>query len=145
MIENIKKDFEKHMASKKFSKKVLDEKKNSLDLFSNEGLPNRKTEEWKFSDIERILNSNIQKLNFFNQVNENDKIDTSELIGNFEHNKIVFFNGFIKNTDFGFEDKNKIEIIRNDEDIDIFSNKTNSLLNLNYAFLSEYIKIKVKK
>merc|ERR1711991_872534 len=26
-----------------------------------------------------------------------------------------------------------------------FSNKTNSLLNLNYAFLSEYIKIKVKK
>ena len=145
MIENIKKDFEKHISSKKFSKKVLDEKKNSLDLFSNEGLPNRKTEEWKFSDIERILNSNIQKLNFFNQVNENEKIDTSELIGNFEHNKIVFFNGFIKNTDFGFEDKNKIEVIRNDEDIDIFSNKTNSLLNLNYAFLSEYIKIKVKK
>ena len=145
MIENIKKDFEKHISSKKFSKKVLDEKKNSLDLFSNEGLPNRKTEEWKFSDIERVLNSNIQKLNFFNQVNENEKIDTSELIGNFEHNKIVFFNGFIKNTDFGFEDKNKIEVIRNDEDIDIFSNKTNSLLNLNYAFLSEYIKIKVKK
>ena len=145
MIENIKKDFEKHISSKKFSKKVLDEKKNSLDLFSNEGLPNRKTEEWKFSDIERVLNSNIQKLNFFNQVNENEKIDTSELIGNFEHNKIVFFNGFIKNTDFGFEDENKIEVIRNDEDIDIFSNKTNSLLNLNYAFLSEYIKIKVKK
>ena len=68
-------------------------KKNSLDLFSNEGLPNRKTEEWKFSDIERILNSNIQKLNFFNQVNENEKIDTSELIGNFEHNKIVFLMG----------------------------------------------------
>ena len=145
MIENIKKDFEKHISSKKFSKKVLNEKKNSLDLFSNEGLPNRKTEEWKFSDIERVLNSNIQKLNFFNQVNENEKIDTSELIGNFEHNKIVFFNGFIKNTDFGFEDENKIEVIRNDEDIDIFSNKTNSLLNLNYAFLSEYIKIKVKK
>ena len=145
MIENIKKDFEKHISSKKFSKKVLDEKKNSLDLFSNEGLPNRKTEEWKFSDIERVLNSNIQKLNFFNQFNENEKIDTSELIGNFEHNKIVFFNGFIKNTDFGFEDENKIEVIRNDEDIDIFSNKTNSLLNLNYAFLSEYIKIKVKK
>ena len=145
MIENIKKDFEKHISSKKFSKKVLNEKKNSLELFSNEGLPNRKTEEWKFSDIERVLNSNIQKLNFFNQVNENEKIDTPELIGNFEHNKIVFFNGFIKNTDFGFEDKNKIEVIRNDEDIDIFSNKTNSLLNLNYAFLSEYIKIKVKK
>ena len=145
MIENIKKDFEKHISSKKFSKKVLNEKKNSLDLFSNEGLPNRKTEEWKFSDIERVLNSNIQKLNFFNQFNENEKIDTSELISNFEHNKIVFFNGFIKNTDFGFEDKNKIEVIRNDEDIDIFSNKTNSLLNLNYAFLSEYIKIKVKK
>ena len=28
MIENIKKDFEKHISSKKFSKKVLNEKKN---------------------------------------------------------------------------------------------------------------------
>ena len=55
MKEQIKIDFEKSFKNSSFSSKNINLKKEFLNKFIKEGLPNKSLENWKFSDINQII------------------------------------------------------------------------------------------
>ena len=144
MKEQLKIDFEKIQKVSSFSSKDIETKKFYLDKFIKSGFPNRKLENWKFLDLEQIINKNINELSFYNDYSTTNKIDTSIFIGGLEHNKIIFINGRIEKIDFSYEDKNQIEIF-DDFKIDYKFDNNNSLIDLNNAFSNKYFKILIKK
>jgi ABC-type transport system involved in Fe-S cluster assembly, permease component len=119
-------------------------KKFSLDNFINKGFPNRKEEDWKFSDLNQIIKKNIGELSFYNDYTSTNKVDTSVFVDGLEHNKIVFINGRIEKIDFDYEKKNQIDIIDQSETINKFDNN-NSLSDLNNALTNKSFKIVIKK
>jgi Fe-S cluster assembly protein SufD len=126
------------------SQKDIEIKKFSLDNFINKGFPNRREEDWKFSDLNQIINKNIGELSFYNDYTSTNKVDTSVFVDGLVHNKIVFINGRIEKIDFDYEKKDQIEIIDQSEIINKFENN-NSLSDLNSAFTNKSFKIVVKK
>ena len=144
MKEQLKIDFEKILKISNFSEKDIKFKKNQLDKFIENGFPGKRLENWKFLDLNQIINKNIENISFFNDYSTTNKIDTSIYIDGLEHNKIIFINGRIEKIEFGYEDKNQIEIYDDIKFEDNFSVK-NSLVNLNNAFSNKYYKILVKK
>ena len=143
MENQLKNDFEKIVKTSGFSKKDIDIKKNYLNKFIKKGFPNRKLENWKFSDISQIIKKNIGELDFFNDYSFKNKIDSSIFVSGLEHNKIVFINGRIEKIEFNYEDENKIEILDKIELKDK-PNFENSLLDLNNALACKYYKFVVK-
>ena len=61
MTEQIKIDFEKTIKTLDLSKDDAKLKKKFLDRFIEKGFPSRKLENWKFSDINQIIQKNIEK------------------------------------------------------------------------------------
>ena len=97
-------DLKKISASSK--KEALERKKN-FDLFLKNGLPNKKDENWKFSDLNFIISKN------FKQITNNDvfKFDKKiDLISDLDHNHIILVNGIFKSCDIRFEQKEKVKI-----------------------------------
>ena len=144
MTEQIKIDFEKTIKASDFSKSDAEFKESFLNKFIAKGFPSKKSENWKFSDINQIIQKNIGELSFYNDYSSSDKIDTSIFIDELEHNKIVFVNGRVEKIDFGFEDKNKIEINEDSKPKDKLENN-NSLIDLNSAFTNKSYKILIKQ
>ena len=144
MSDQIKIDFENTIKTNNFSSEDIESKKHFLNKFIEKGFPNKKLENWKFLDLSQIIKNNIGEINFDNDYNFTNKFDTSKLISDLEHNKIIFVNGRIENLDFSKEDKSEIEIYddvkKNDK-----SDGKNSLIDLNNAFRNKFYKIKVKK
>ena len=144
MKEQLQKDFENTIRNLSLSQKDIEIKKFSLDNFINKGFPNRREEDWKFSDLNQIINKNIGELSFYNDYTSTNKVDTSAFVDGLVHNKIVFINGRIEKIDFDYEKKDQIEIIDQSEIINKFENN-NSLSDLNSAFTNKSFKIVVKK
>jgi len=144
MTEQIKIDFEKTIKALDFSKSDAEFKESFLNKFIAKGFPSKKSENWKFSDINQIIQKNIGELSFYNDYSSSNKIDTSIFIDELEHNKIVFVNGRVEKIDFGFEDKNKIEINEVSKPKDKLENN-NSLIDLNSAFTNKSYKILIKQ
>ena len=144
MTEQIKIDFEKTIKASDFSKSDAEFKESFLNKFIAKGFPSKKSENWKFSDINQIIQKNIGELSFYNDYSSPNKIDTSIFIDELEHNKIVFVNGRVEKIDFGFEDKNKIEINEDSKPKDKLENN-NSLIDLNSAFINKSFKILIKQ
>ena len=144
MEEQLKIDFEKILKNSSFSKKDIEIKKNHLNRFLKSGLPNKKLENWKFSDLRQIIEKNIGDLNFYNDYSSHNKVENSIFVEGLEHNKIVFINGKIEIIDFNYEEKDKIEILDEIELNNNFDN-INSLVNLNNAFTNKHLKIVIKK
>jgi len=144
MEEQLKIDFKKILKSSSFSKKDIEIKENYLNKFLKQGIPNRKLESWKFSDLSQIIKKNIGELSFYNDYSSPNKVDSSIYIDGLEHNKIVFINGRIEIIDFKHEDKDKVKILDEIELNDDFVN-INSLVNLNNAFTNKFFKIVIKK
>ena len=144
MSDQIKIDFENTIKTNNFSSEDIESKKHFLNKFIEKGFPNKKLENWKFLDLSQIIKNNIGEINFDNDYNFTNKFDTSKLISDLEHNKIIFANGRIENLDFSKEDKSEIEIYddvkKNDK-----SDGKNSLIDLNNAFRNKFYKITVKK
>ena len=143
MKEQLQKDFDNTIKNLSLSQKDIEIKKFSLDIFINKGFPNRKEEDWKFSDLNQIINKNIGELSFYNDYTSTNKVDTSVFVDGLEHNKIVFINGRIEKIDFDYEKKGQIEIIDQSEIINQFDNN-NSLSDLNNAFTNKCFKIVIK-
>ena len=124
------------------SKKELIERKKNLDLFLESGFPNKKDENWKFSDLNFIIKSNFK--NVFNNLDFtlNKKI---EIIGDFEHNQIVLVNGAFISSDLKFEEKEKVQIqkIKSSEVNSGYSN--NNLYFLNKALSVGGFNLKIQK
>ena len=144
MKEQLQIDFNNTIKTSSFSKRDIELKQSSLNEFIKTGFPNRKHENWKFSDINQIIKKNIGDLSFYNDYSFSNKIDKSVFVEEFEHNKIVFINGRIEKIDFDYEKKDKIEII-DELEIKHRSNKFNSLIDLNKAFTNKSYKILIKK
>ena len=144
MEKKLKKDFKNILENSNFSKKEIEIKEKHLNKFIQNGLPNRKLESWKFSDISQVIQKNIGDLSFYIDYSSKNEINKGLYIDELEHNKIVFINGKIENINFEQEEKNKIDILDNldfSEDL----NSTNSLINLNNALTNKHFKILVKK
>ena len=144
MEEQIKSDFEKTIKSLNLTDKKVELRKKNLENFIKKGFPNRRVEEWKFSDLSQIISSNINELSFFNSVIDKSDFDQSIIIKNFDHNKIIFINGLLFKVNFDYEEKNNIKIIEND-DFESATGTSNSLIHLNNAFRSSYLKINIKE
>ena len=143
MKEQLQKDFDNIIRNLNLSQKDIEIKKFCLDNFIVKGFPNRKNEDWKFSDLNQIIKKNIGELSFYSDYISTNKIDTSIFVDGLEHNKIVFVNGRIEKIDFNYERKEQIEIIDQSETINKFNAK-NSLSDLNNAFTNKSFKILVK-
>ncbi len=144
MKEQLKIDFEKLLETSNFSKNNIEIKRKNFDNFIEKGFPNKREENWKFSDLNQIISKNIKNLSFYNDLSKPNKIDQSIYIDGLEHNKLVFVNGRIEKIEFDYEEKNKIEIL-DDLVLEKSNNTNNSLLFLNNAFVSKYFKLIVKK
>ncbi len=144
MEEQLKIDFEKKLKDFSYSEQEKKFKETNFKEFLKQGFPNRKLENWKFSDLNQIIQSNIGELTFYNDYKKENKIDKIELISELEHNKIIIVDGKIEKIDFKFEDKDKIEILVEQGEETIKEN-INSLINLNNAFSNKFCKIIIKK
>ena len=144
MEERLKIDFEKSFKNSSFSTKNINIKKEFLNKFIKEGLPNKSLENWKFSDISQIIKKEIGDLSFYNDISAPSKIDPSIYLNGLEQNSIVFVNGRPEKIDFQFEEKNKLEILDDFELNKDYSN-INSLINLNNAFVDKSFKIVIKE
>ena len=141
MLNEIKSIFEKSLNEGDFSNSQKNIKEKNFNRFIEQGFPNRRIEDWKFSDLNQIISTNFENLDF-SKKNIGKNVDV-DLINEFEHNKIIFVDGNISKIDFSYEDKDRFSI-KHDLELDEQLNE-NALLNLNTAFLSSYIKFTVKK
>ena len=118
-------------------------RKNFLNKFIKKGFPSKKLESWKFSDLNQIINNNIENLNFYNDLKKSYEIDQSTYLKNLEHNSMVFVNGKIEEINLKYEDSKKFKI---QEEIKIENKKfqDNALINLNNAFTLHNFKISVE-
>ncbi len=115
--------------------KVLNQKdKNfrleNLKLFNQQGFPTRNQEDWKFSDINQIFSKNFKNLE---SLKNEIKLKSINFIKEFDHNHILMVNGKLENSEFKFEDKNKIKIKSYNDSNFSLNNEENSLINLNNA------------
>ena len=144
MIMEIKNNIEKILNDKNLSDKNLKFRKKQIEIFLNKGFPNKKIEDWKYSDLDQIIKKNITKIYYkLNNIKKN-KFNNSDIINDFEHNKIIYVNGKIIKFELPFEDDKSIEIY-GDQNFDPSKNPINSLINLNNALTFNYSKIKIKK
>ena len=118
---------------KDLSSDEINLRKKNLDLFNQTGFPNKKDEDWKFSDLNSILKSN------FKNIVNNDflpKEKNFRLIDEFEHNFISLFNGKLVSSDFSHEEQSKISIENFNYKKERKLDKKNSLNFLNHALAS---------
>ena len=117
-------------------------RKKNLELFYKTGFPNKKDEDWKFSDLNLILSNN------FNKIINNDFIPREtefKIIDEFEHNFISLNNGKLVSTDFSYEEKNKILIDNFNYNNEQFLDNNNSLYFLNNALATGGFSLEISK
>ncbi len=144
MEDQLKIDFEKKLKDFSYSDQEKKFKETNFKEFLKQGFPNRKLENWKFSDLNQIIKNNIGELTFYNDYKKENQIDKIELISELEHNKIIIVDGKIEKIDFKFEDKDKVVVLVEQGEETIKEN-INSLINLNNAFSNKFCKIIIKK
>ena len=105
MENNIKINFDNYLNKRNFSSSQKEIKESNFNNFIKNGFPNKRIEDWKFSDIKQIITTNFENIDF------SKKEEQSNIKANFtldlEHNKIIFINGIISKIDFSYEDEKK--------------------------------------
>jgi len=125
----------------------------SFKKFETWGFPSKKQEHWKYTDLKTIINNNFSNLQIF----KDQKVSTYNpklLIKNFEHNRIVLSNGNFIESDFRFENKDKINIkslktaLENEKDFEkiksYFDDNQNSMISLNHALVHDGIVLEIE-
>ena len=82
-------------------------RKKNLDLFFQNGFPNKKNEDWKFSDLNSILGKNFNNIVNESFISEEKKLKKIEKI---EHNFIYLLDVKLITNNFDYEEKNNITI-----------------------------------
>ena len=117
-------------------------RKKNFELFLKRGLPNKKDENWKFSDLNFIISKNFKNITNNDEYKFDEKI---ELINDFDHNKIILVNGSFKSCDLQFEKSGKVKI----ESLKSFESShqqlKNNLNNLNKALSIGGFNLEVQK
>ena len=114
---------------KKITPKEKSFRIKNLEFFKASGFPNKRLEDWKFSDFKYIIDKNFEELDTKKASSDISKID---LLKDFEHNYILLVNGNLHSSNFDHEDKSKIKINSYDKTIDYKTSK-NPLVCLNHA------------
>ena len=117
-------------------------RQKNLDLFYKFGFPTKQVEDWKFTDLNLILNKNFESIS--NDVNFASNKNL-EVIKNFEHNYIFLTNGNIVSTNFDWEEKNKILIKDFNQKETTNLDSGNVLTLLNSALLSGGFELEIAK
>jgi len=170
MIEELKKTFDT------FNKKIClwDEQKSlraeNFKKFAEKGFPTKKLEDWKFSNFNQIILNNFKNLNIdldepteyrsmewidqenqFSKTNRK-KIKFNDYLKDFEHNKVVFTNGFFNHSSFEQEKNNAgclwhqdLESAFNERKMTLIDKERNSLSLLNNAFFTDGLYLRVTK
>ena len=126
---------------KKMSAKEKDFRIKNLEFFKAVGFPNKRSEDWKFSDFKEIISTNFDKLDIEKISFDVGKID---LIKDFEHNYILLVNGNLHSSNFDHEEKSKIKITSyNNNDFDYQLSK-NPLVCLNHALAENGYSLEVE-
>ena len=124
------------------SQKERDFRIKNLNFFNKNGFPNKREEDWKFSDLREIIYKNFKKLN---TKNKNSKIKKIDFIKEFDHNYIIIVNGELHSSNFKFEDRNKIELkIFQNKDFSE-ENEINPLICLNHALSNNGYSFEIKE
>ena len=126
---------------KKISQEEKDFRIKNLEYFNNIGLPSKKLEDWKFTDLREIISNNFKKLDTYQN---NEKLSDFKLLEDFEHNYIILLNGSLNSFDFSFEDSNKIKIENYTEKNLKYEDNKNSLVNLNHALFTNGYSLEVE-
>ena len=126
-------------------KKITSEERNfrikNLEIFNETGFPNKKFEDWKFSDFNEIVSKNFQHLETSIIKSEINKIN---LIKDFKHNFIIVVNGNLHSSNFDHEDKNKIKVSRYTNNMS-YQISGNPLICLNHALAENGYLLEVEK
>ena len=141
MEDNTIINFDKFLDNHSFSDEQLKKRKENYKKFNDEGFPNKKLEDWKFSDLNQIIKKNIN--NFVIEKSETNTLQDTDLIKDFDHNKIYIQDGKLISYDFSFEKEKSLKL--NIEEVVENKINTNSLLNLNSALSEDKISIFVKE
>ena len=125
-----------------FTKEEKNFRLKNLDYFNDIGFPNKKNEDWKFSDLKAIVSKNFSKLDIQLSKSKKQKVD---FIKDFEHNYIVVVNGELTISDFKYEEKSNITLRSFTNDI--YSNKKeiNPVINLNHALSDKGFFLEIKE
>ena len=110
----------------KINKITSEEKRfriKNLELFKAAGFPNKRHEDWKFSDFKNIVDTNFKILDTNKVSLINKKID---LLKDFEHNYIFLINGNLHSSNFDYEKKEKIKVNSYDSGSNYKINDNNS-------------------
>jgi len=142
-MDQLKIDFDKVIEGLKLSDENISFRKKNFNQFVENGFPNKRVEDWKFSDLNQIISSNIENLHFHSNFAPS-KIDEAIFIDKFAHNKIVYLNGTISNVDFNHEDDTKVLVTRDLSKNENFK-EVNPLVSLNNALTASYIRVTVKE
>ena len=124
------------------SKKEASKRRKSFELFLKTGLPNKKDENWKFSDLNSIISKNFKEITNYDNLKIDEEI---ELIDDIDHNHIILVNGVFKSCDIRFEEKEKVKI-ESLKSLEGFGNQSsNNLQNLNQALSLGGFNLEVQK
>ena len=117
-------------------------RKKNLDLFFQKGFPNKKNEDWKFTDLNTILEKNFNNIVNKDFVSEEKKL---KKIDEFEHNFIFLVDGKLISNSFDYEDKNSILVKDYNYKNEIKLAKQSSLTLLNSALATGGFTLEVSK
>ena len=124
------------------SKKEETSRKKNLEIFLESGFPNKKDENWKFSDLNLIISKNFKNISNNDNYKFDEKIET---INDFDHNKIFLINGSLKSYDLQFEESKKVKIESLESFEDSYDQIKNNLHYLNKALSIGGYKLEVQK
>ena len=128
----------------KINKITPEEKKfriKNLELFNATGFPNKRYEDWKFSDFKNIVDANFNILDTNKVSSINQKID---LLKDFEHNYIFLINGNLHSSNFDHENKEKIKVNSYGNSFN-YKISDNPMICLNHALAENGYFLKLKK
>ena len=117
-------------------------RKKDLDLFFQNGFPNKKIEDWKFTDLNTILEKNFNNIVNKDLEPENKKLIT---IREFEHNFIFLVDGKLISNSFDYENKNNITLKNYNFKNEVELNNQSSLSLLNSALATGGFTLEVSK
>jgi Fe-S cluster assembly protein SufD len=127
---------------KNLSAEEKNSRKKNLDLFFQKGFPNKKNEDWKFTDLNTILGKNFNNIVNKDFIPEDKKL---KIIKEFEHNFIFLVDGKLISKYFDYEDKNNVIVKNYNYKNEIKSDKKSSLTLLNNALATGGFTLEVSK
>ena len=127
--------------NKKITLEEKEFRNKNLKLFNSLGFPNKRLENWKFTDLKEIIYRNFDQLNTKVGAANINKIN---LLKDFDHNYIFLVNGNLHTSNFDHEKKDKIKINSYDNDVN-YPTSTNSLVCLNHALAENGYSLEIEK